>query len=139
MAKQYIDDIAVNTIVGKDSFVSGNITSAGFTKIDGDVQGNIVSKGRIVVSQTARIKGNIKANDVIIGGLVEGDIIARNSVLLSSTAVVLGSIVTRKLRLDDEVLLSGYCYACNDMAGFEDAEQYIKNRRAMENATARYK
>ena len=56
--KRYIDDIAVNTIVGEGSFVAGNVNSMGFTKIDGDVKGNIVSKGRVTISQNARVKGS---------------------------------------------------------------------------------
>ena len=138
MAKQYIDDIAVNTIVGTGSKVSGNITSSGFTKIDGEVYGNITSRGRLVVSKQARIKGHLKATSVIVGGVVYGDIIASDSVHLSSDAVVLGAIITRHLHMDDNVLFSGFCYAINDINGFEDAEKTYKNKRAMENATARY-
>ncbi|MBQ7611698.1 MAG: polymer-forming cytoskeletal protein [Spirochaetaceae bacterium] len=138
MAKQYIDDIAVNTIVGQGSSVNGHINSAGFTKIDGDVAGNITSKGRIVVSQQARVKGNLRAKSVIVGGIIYGDIIAVDSVTLSTNAVVLGAIVTRHLYMEDNVLFSGFCYAVNDLAGFEDAERSYKNRRAMETATARY-
>ena len=92
--KRYIDDIAVNTIVGEGSFVAGNVNSVGFTKIDGDVKGNIVSKGRVTISQNARVKGNVRGTAVIVGGIVNGDIIAPESVHLSSTAVVLGTIVT---------------------------------------------
>ena len=137
--KRYIDDIAVNTIVGEGSFVAGNVNSVGFTKIDGDVKGNIVSKGRVTISQNARVKGNVRGTAVIVGGRVNGDIIAPESVHLSSTAVVLGTIVTKHLIMEEGVLFSGFCYAVNNAAGFEDAESSYKNKRVVESAASRYR
>lgn len=136
--KRYVDDIAVNTIVGEGSFISGNINSAGFTKIDGDVKGNVFSKGRVVVSQNARIKGNIRGVTVTVGGIVNGDIISPESVRLSASSVVLGAIVTRKLILEEGALFSGFCYAVNNADGFSEAENNYKNMRVLE-TTTRYR
>lgn len=135
--KQFVDDISVNSIIGEGSFVEGNVNSAGFTKIDGDIKGNISSKGRVVISQDARVKGNVRANAVVLGGIVNGDIIARDSVSLTKTAVVLGAIVTKKLIIENGALFSGFCYAVNNHEGFEEAEQNYKNRRIVENVTRR--
>lgn len=133
--KRYVDDIAVNTIVGDGSFVTGNVNSAGFTKIDGDVKGNISSKGRVVVSQNARVKGNIRGVTVTVGGIVNGDIIAPESVKLSASSVVLGAIVTRKLILEEGSLFTGFCYAVNNATGFSEAEDNYKNKRVLETAS----
>lgn len=137
--KQYVDDISVNTIVGEGSFVEGTINSAGFTKIDGDVKGNINSKGRVVISQQARVKGNIRGSAVVLGGIVNGDIIAPESVSLSKTAIVLGAIITKNLLIENGALFSGLCYAINNREGFEYAEQNYKNKRIVESVTGHHR
>ncbi|PIE97956.1 MAG: cell shape determination protein CcmA [Treponema sp.] len=135
MARKFVDDISVNTIVGPGAFVSGGISAPGFLKIDGDVNGDIVSKGRVVVSETARINGNIRAAAVVIGGIVKGDIIAPEGVYLHSSAIVFGAVITKFLKVEENVLLSGFCYARSDRQGFEDAEKDYKNRQVFLNST----
>ncbi len=136
--KQFVDDITVNTIVGEGSFISGNINSVGFTKIDGDVKGNIASKGRVVISQNARVQGNVRGTSVVVGGVINGDIIAPMGVQLSASAVVLGAIVTRHLIIEDGVLFSGFCYAVDNAQGFEEAENAYKNKRVVASTASRH-
>lgn len=136
--KQFVDDITVNTIVGEGSFISGNINSVGFTKIDGDVKGNIASKGRVVISQNARVQGNVRGTSVVVGGVINGDIIAPMGVQLSASAVVLGAIVTRHLIMEDGVLFSGFCYAVDNAQGFEEAENTYKNKRVVASTASRH-
>ena len=136
--KQFVDDITVNTIVGEGSFISGNINSVGFTKIDGDVKGNIASKGRVVISQNARVQGNVRGTSVVVGGVINGDIIAPMGVQLSASAVVLGAIVTRHLIMEDGVLFSGFCYAVDNAQGFEEAESAYKNKRVVASTASRH-
>lgn len=137
--KHYVDDISVNSIIGEGSFVKGDLNSAGFTKIDGDVNGNIISKGRIVISKTARIKGNVRGKAVMLGGIVNGDIIATESVNLSKSAVVLGAIITKKLKVEYGALFSGFCYAVDNTEGFSEAEQTYKNRRIVQSTTKQHR
>ena len=59
--KNFIDDISVNTIVGPGALISGNITVSGFLRIDGDIDGNIQTQGRVIIGEEARIRGNIRA------------------------------------------------------------------------------
>ena len=88
------DDISINTFIGAGSTVSGNMKISGFTRIDGDVDGNLEISGKVIVGEKSRIKGNIIAKSAIIGGIVEGNITAPDAVQLFSTAVVIGDIVT---------------------------------------------
>ena len=80
--KNFIDDISVNTIVGPGALISGNITVSGFLRIDGDIDGNIQTMGRVIIGEEARIRGNIRAASVSVGGIVQGDIIAPDYVVV---------------------------------------------------------
>lgn len=132
-AKTFIDDISVNTIIGPGTYVNGGISTPGFLKIDGDVNGDLVSKGRIVVSENARVCGNVRATAVVVGGIIKGDVIASESIDITSSGMVIGDIITRRLKVAENVLIHGFCYARNDKVGFEDAEKFYKNRQALEN------
>mgnify|MGYP002756056648 CR=1 FL=1 len=127
--KNFIDDISVNTIVGPGALISGNITVSGFLRIDGDIDGNIQTQGRVIIGEEARIRGNIRAASVSVGGIVQGDIIAPDYVIILSSGMVIGSVLTKKLRVDDDVILHGFCSATGEQTGFEEAEKSILTGR----------
>lgn len=129
--KNFIDDISVNTIVGHGSAITGDISISGLLRIDGDVDGNVLAQGRVIIGEDARIRGNIQAASVSVGGVVQGDIIAPEYVVILSSGMVLGSIVTKKLRADENVILHGFCFAIDDQARFEEAEKKYYNRNAL--------
>ncbi len=127
----FIDDISVNTIVGPGSFVDGSLSVPGFLRIDGDVNGNISTPGRVIIAEDARIRGNIHASSVSVGGMVQGDIIAPEEVVVLSSGLVLGEVLTKKIRLDENVFLHGFCFAVDNQAEFERAEKEYKNRQGL--------
>ncbi len=56
-----VDDISINTIIGKGSAISGNLKVNGFIRIDGDIDGNLETDGNVIVGALARIRGNLTA------------------------------------------------------------------------------
>lgn len=127
----FIDDISINTIIGPGTFVNGGLSVSGFLRIDGDINGDINTPGRVIIAENARVRGNIHAKSITIGGMVQGDVIAPESVVVLSTGLVLGSVLTKKIRLDDDVFLHGYCFAVDNQAEFEKAEKEYKNRQGL--------
>ena len=117
------DDISINTFIGAGSTVSGKMKISGFTRIDGDVDGNLEISGKVIVGEKSRIKGNIIAKSAIIGGIVEGNITAPDAVQLFSTAVVIGDIVTHKLELADNVIFQGHCISLSNQSEYDEAVQ----------------
>ena len=136
--KNFIDDISVNTIVGPGALISGNVTVSGFLRIDGDIDGNVQTQGRVIIGEEARIRGNIHATSVSVGGIVQGDIIAPDYVVILSSGMVIGSVLTKKLRVDDNVILHGFCSAIGDQNSFEEAEKKYSNRQALHSSTFSY-
>lgn len=137
-SKDFIDDISVNTIVGHGALVTGSIKVPGFLRIDGDIDGNIQAQGRLIIGESARIRGTIHAASVSVGGMVQGDIIAPDYVTILSSAIVIGSVLTKKLRVDDDVILHGFCSATGDQQSFEEAEKTYLNRQALHSSTFSY-
>ena len=47
----HADDISLNTIIGIDSSLVGNLRINGLVRIDGDVDGNIETTGKIIIGE----------------------------------------------------------------------------------------
>ena len=135
--KNFTDDISINTIVGPGALITGNITVAGFLRIDGDIHGNVQTQGRVIIGEAARIRGSVRAS-VSVGGIVQGDIIAPDYVVILSSGMVLGSVLTKKLRVDDDVILHGFCSAIGDQESFDEAEKKYHNQQALRSSTFSY-
>ena len=69
-----IDD-KIETIIGTGTTLKGTITSKGSIRIDGIIEGDVISnKGGVILGESGTIKGNIKAQTVTIGGKIIGNI-----------------------------------------------------------------
>ncbi|CEM63298.1 polymer-forming cytoskeletal family protein [Treponema phagedenis] len=130
MAK--VEDISINTIIGPDSFIHGDVNVPGFIRVDGDIDGSISTTGRVIIGEKARIRGNIEAKSVTVGGIVQGDIIAPDNVIILSSAVIIGAVLTQKIRIDENVLFSGFCFAKQNREAFDTALKNYTNQKALQ-------
>jgi cytoskeletal protein CcmA (bactofilin family) len=107
-------DFSINTIIGPETSVKGDIETGGFTRIDGRLIGNVTVKGRVVVGEKARMRSNVSGTAVTIGGVVYGNVIASESLVILASGLVLGDIVTRRIRADDGCLIHGKVSVCTN-------------------------
>lgn len=135
MVFQTPEDVSINTIIGSGSFIRGELKIAGFIRIDGDLDGSLETGGRVIVGENARIRGNVSALKVTVGGVIQGDIIAPEGVTILSSGMVLGNIITKKLVVEESVILNGRCFAVNDQVRFDATLSEYNNRRALANSS----
>lgn len=121
------DDISINTLVGNGSFIQGNLKVNGFIRIDGDIDGDLETDGAVIISERARIRGNLTAKSAVIGGIVLGDVKAKEGVKLLSSSAVIGNIITRKVQMEDKVVFHGHCISIEDESKFEEeTEKFLQ-------------
>lgn len=100
MRKETIIGITGNeTIIGSGVKVKGNMSSEHDIIIDGQLSGNVKTKGALTIGVNALIKGNIAARDVSISGQLDGDTKASNHVAISETGRVLGNIACGEISI----------------------------------------
>jgi cytoskeletal protein CcmA (bactofilin family) len=128
------NDFSINTILGPGSSVSGDIESGGFTRIDGSIRGNLNAKGRVVVGERARMKGNISGTTVTIGGVVCGNILASERIIILNTGLVLGDIITRRIQADDGCLLHGKVTVCRGDEAWDKAVAEYRDAQGVKSA-----
>jgi cytoskeletal protein CcmA (bactofilin family) len=126
------DDISINSILGQGSVFKGNLKINGFTRIDGDLDGDLETTGKVIVGENARIKGNITAKSVTVdGGIVKGNIIAPEFVTIHSNSAIIGDIQTRRFNADDNIILNGHCIALSNENEYKEAQQRWQNETAI--------
>jgi cytoskeletal protein CcmA (bactofilin family) len=112
MASSKSESFSINTIIGPGTSVSGDVESGGFTRVDGNVQGNVKAKGRVVIGERARMKSNISGTSITVGGVVFGNVLASERLIVLATGLVMGDIITRRIQAEEGCLIHGRVIVC---------------------------
>ncbi len=117
MAKYNENEMTSNNInlIGQGTEITGDILCSGDLRIDGILSGNITSKGKVVVGETGKIKGEINCKNSDISGIIEGKITVAELLSLKATAKMIGDITTSKLAIEPGSKFTGYCNMTNDI------------------------
>ena len=128
-----VDDISINTIIGKGSAISGNMKVNGCIRIDGDIDGNLETDGNVIVGENARIRGDLTAKSVIFGGIIKGNIKANESIKILSDAAVIGDVISRKVQVDGSAIMHGHCISIKDEAEYgKTSGEYLQSKAIKE-------
>lgn len=113
----------VDSVIGANSMVKGDVHSRGTLRIDGTVEGNIRADASVIVGEKGVVKANITASQVIIGGTVHGNVHGRERVEVLSTGRMYGDVTTAasKFVVAEGVVFEGRC----TMSSQPDAKQRI--------------
>jgi cytoskeletal protein CcmA (bactofilin family) len=112
MASSKKESFSLNTIIGPGTSVSGDVESGGFTRVDGNVQGNVKARGRVIIGERARMKSNISGTSVTVGGVVFGNVLASERLVVLATGLVMGDIITRRIQAEEGCLIHGRVKVC---------------------------
>ena len=127
------DDISINTLIGKGSAISGDLKVNGFIRVDGDIDGNLETDGNVIIGENARLRGNLTAKSVIIGGIIKGNIHAVESVKVLSDAAVIGDILSHKVQVDASAIFHGHCISIKNDADYEkNCSEYLQSKAIKE-------
>jgi len=86
----------IDTLIGQNTRMTGDIEFAGGLHIDGIVNGNIVANQStqcvLRISDKGLVEGNVNVPHVVLNGTVKGDVIANEKVELGTSARVIGNV-----------------------------------------------
>ncbi len=97
------------SLIGENSFFSGNIHLTGQLRVEGKYEGSTLHIEHLTVGKSGKVKSNIFADIVIVEGLIVGNIEAKTRVMLMPTAAIYGDIKTPELIIQNGVILEGKC------------------------------
>lgn len=116
------------TVIGPEAVFHGSMTARGSLRVEGQMEGNISEAQEVVVGQGGRVRGNISAENVVVGGEVTGDVVCSVRLELKSGARVNGDIRSPKLLIEEGAVFDGAC-------AMSDASQAHKGAEAKEGAS----
>ena len=87
--------------------IKGDVTFGSELVIDGEVEGNITSSGRLTIGTHAIVMGDIQAGFVTIQGSVEGNVRATERCALEAGASLQGDIESPRLAVDENASFVG--------------------------------
>ena len=89
-------DRGVETIVGANTEINGDVNFDGWCHVDGTVNGNVTadpdSQSQLSISEDANVDGGVTVPNVRLNGIVRGDVFASQRVELGPTARVIGNV-----------------------------------------------
>ena len=88
----------LETFLGINSSFKGELNVKGTLRVDGTVEGQL-DADYLILSESAEVKGEIRAKKIIIGGKMDGNVRAQELVEIKSKGKVLGDIFTPKLAI----------------------------------------
>jgi cytoskeletal protein CcmA (bactofilin family) len=101
----------IDCLIGAGTTVEGNITFSGGLRVDGQVHGNVLAAedkpGTLVLSEQARIEGEIHVSHVVINGTVVGPVYAVEYMELQAKADVTGDVYYRTLEIQLGAVVQG--------------------------------
>ena len=89
--------------------IIGTIETSGDIRIDGALDGSVLSTGRVVVGIKGKIKGDLHCACVDISGRVKGNVMADDVLILKEKSVFIGEITTQKLIIESGATFNGIC------------------------------
>lgn len=104
-----LTDQAMETIIGKDTQVKGNVSANGTIRIDGQVEGEVSTKGDIIIGETGEVKAQIKARSATIAGTLHGNADVIDKLELAATGKIYGDIKTGVLIIGEGAIFKGAC------------------------------
>ncbi len=99
----------MTTVIADDLHIKGTITFETSLMIKGSLEGEIVSKGLLVVGPTAKIDATIATKSLVSHGKIQGDVTASEQVVLTGTAVHTGKITTPNIVVESGSVFNGSC------------------------------
>lgn len=97
-------------IIGSGTSIQGDIVCEGDIRIDGQVNGLVSTKAKIVVGPEGEIIGDLVCQSADILGKVTGIVKVEDLLFLKGNALVKGDLYTAHFEMEPTAKFNGRCY-----------------------------
>ncbi|MFW5754119.1 MAG: bactofilin family protein [Marinilabiliaceae bacterium] len=96
-------------MIGQGTKIIGDIETNGDIRIDGNIQGNVNSKGKVVIGSNGLVKGEVVCSNADVAGTLEGKMNISELLSLKTSSKLNGDIKTGKLNIEPGAIFTGTC------------------------------
>lgn len=101
----------IDSLIGAGTKIEGDVTFAGGLRVDGEIKGNVRSTGdgggTLVLSEHARIEGEIHVSHLVINGTIIGPVYSSEFLELQPRARVTGDVQYNSLEMHLGAIVQG--------------------------------
>ena len=101
----------IDSLIGATTRIEGNVFFSGGLRVDGMVRGNVAGlpdqPATLVVSEQARIDGEVQAAHVVVNGTINGPVDARETLELQAGSRVKGDIHYKSIEIQQGAVIEG--------------------------------
>lgn len=99
----------LNGFLDAGSHVEGELRFDSAFRVDGKINGTVISEGDLVVGERGEIEGELTVGQIFISGTVRGNVLARRRIQIASNGRVYGDLETPSLVIEDGAVFEGRC------------------------------
>lgn len=96
-------------VMGKATEIKGDIISNGDFRIDGKVEGNITTAGKLILGREGVIKGIVNCGNADFEGKFTGKLYCTGTLSLKATAEIEGEVYLEKLSIEPGAVFNAIC------------------------------
>ena len=95
--------------INEGTKLKGDISSTGFFRIDGTIEGNVKTPSKVVLGKTGIIKGTLTCENADLEGRFEGNLNVTGTLCLRATSHIEGDVVVGKLSVEPGAIFNASC------------------------------
>tara|TARA_R110002049_G_scaffold247287_3_gene421471 strand:+ start:1513 stop:1938 length:426 start_codon:yes stop_codon:yes gene_type:complete len=95
--------------IGKNTKIKGDIVSEADFRIDGKLEGNVKTSGKVVIGKEGFIHGKVECVNADIEGSFNGELLVAELLSLKASAVIEGTVSVTKLAVEPGATFNASC------------------------------
>lgn len=107
--KQMVEGTSSQNIIALGTKIVGDFNSEGDFRVDGTIEGNIKTTGKIVVGKSGFINGTLHGADAYFEGKFSGKLALSGTLTLKASAHIEGEVVVGKLAVEPGATFNVSC------------------------------
>ncbi|MDO8595782.1 MAG: polymer-forming cytoskeletal protein [Sulfuricaulis sp.] len=107
----------IDSLIGTGTKIEGNVSFSGGLRVDGEIQGNVTAvpdqPSTLVLSEPARIDGEIRVSHLVVNGAINGAVYALEFLELQSRSRVKGDVHYNTIEMHLGAIVEGRLVHCS--------------------------
>lgn len=99
----------VHNVLSAGTVLTGNLNTQDDIRIDGVIEGNIISQGKIIIGNNGHVSGDVECVNLDLLGKVTGNISCQDTIVLRGTANLIGDMITQVVEIEPGARFTGSC------------------------------
>ncbi len=95
--------------IEKNTKIKGDITSEADFRIDGKLEGNVKTSGKVVIGKDGYINGKVECVNADIEGKFNGELSVKELLSLKASAIIEGTVTVAKLAVEPGATFNAAC------------------------------